>query len=111
MDAERGQLHQVLSNLCENAQRYSRGMPRIRLTYGIDSSIYAYIDVADTGPGVAAAIMPQLFEPFSSGRGGLGLGLYVSRELSRANGGSLLLAENTASGAVFRLRVKRGDSR
>ncbi|MDQ7073390.1 MAG: ATP-binding protein [Gammaproteobacteria bacterium] len=45
------------------------------------------IDVLDNGPGVSETALPQLFEPFQSERsGGIGLGLFLAREMALANG-------------------------
>ena len=107
-EVDKSQLHQVLTNLCENARRHSTGSPLVSLSIGKDGDMYSYIDIADTGPGITADKLQYLFEPFSSDSGGLGLGLYISRELVRANGGSLLLLASGNSGSVFRLRLQQG---
>lgn len=83
------QLHQVLSNLVENAWHYSRvdlEPPRVEIRLAIaDKDVL--IDVLDNGPGVSESALEHLFEPFSSERkGGTGLGLYLARELCQANG-------------------------
>jgi signal transduction histidine kinase len=67
------------------------------------------ISVADTGPGVPAALRETLFEPFVSGRPeGTGLGLAIARELAEAHGGRLTLDDPGAApgrGATFILEV------
>lgn len=63
------------------------------------------ITVADDGPGIAAEVMPRLFEPFASGRpGGTGLGLAIAKSIIEANGGTISAA-NEKPGAVFRIRL------
>lgn len=103
MDAS--QLRQVLSNLCENALRYSRGIPLIELKYGIrEETNRTYLDVIDHGPGIREDMLDNLFEPFiTSELHGSGLGLYVSRELCEANQASLSLFANSENGCCFRI--------
>lgn len=86
------QLRQIMVNLCSNAWHYSdealatdsepQVLVRMRTT-----SNEIFIEVLDNGPGVSETALPQLFEPFYSERtGGVGLGLFLSREMAQANG-------------------------
>ena len=61
------------------------------------------------GPALPERAMERLFEPFSasSSKGGAGLGLSIARELARAMGGDVTLSETSASGAVFKVVLKR----
>lgn len=60
------------------------------------------IDVADTGGGVPEALLPRLFQPFTTGRTrGLGLGLTVARRCQERQGGDLALRSTGASGSIF----------
>jgi signal transduction histidine kinase len=64
------------------------------------------VTVSDNGPGIAPNIRERLFMPFASARrGGTGLGLAIARELARAHGGDLVLAESGAGGTRFRLTI------
>ncbi len=82
-----GHLHQVLTNLCENALRHSRndGSPiKLRVRQGENST--ARLDVIDNGPGIDAGTADQMFEPFyTTATSGTGLGLYIARELCEIN--------------------------
>ena len=64
------------------------------------------VQIRDDGPGVDPVLRAQVFEPFFTTRsGGTGLGLYIARELSEANGAVLELRD-AAPGATFCLTLK-----
>ena len=65
--------------------------------------------MVDDGPGVSPEVLPRLFEAFgpTAGRLGNGLGLHVSREAARAQGGDLVLESTGPDGCVFALSVPR----
>lgn len=91
MDPE--QLHQVVTNLCQNALRHSppyTGSPLIRLDSGLDTEQRPTLDVIDWGTGVALDIVDFIFDPFfTTTPKGTGLGLYIARELCEGNGATL----------------------
>lgn len=99
-------LHQILTTLVQNALRYGRinDQPaRIRLRVGRLERA-PVIDVMDRGPGIAEAVVAQLFRPFfTTSEHGTGLGLYIARELCRANQARLDYVPVTAGGACFRV--------
>ncbi len=103
---------QVLANLIDNACKYSpKGRP-VHLS-GTSSNGHAVLAVEDSGPGVDPDDRERIFQRFtqldgsSDDRGGgVGLGLYIARELARSQGGDLLVAEPTGTaGARFELRL------
>jgi two-component system sensor histidine kinase HydH len=62
--------------------------------------------VRDTGPGIAAEILPKVFETFvSSKETGIGLGLPVSRRIAEDHGGTLMVFNLPGGGACFVLRL------
>ncbi len=100
---DRGHLHQVLTNLLENARHYaSEAVGAVKIEAWPDPATNRIdIHLTDDGPGIASKARSQIFEPFFTARtGGTGLGLYIARELCDANGARLSLREN-APGAHF----------
>ena len=103
-------LQQVLLNLLRNARDAMAGRPaelprRIRLAPAAAPGGQAALAVSDTGGGIAAEMLPRLFERFATSKPagvGLGLGLALSRDILLAFGGTLTAANN-AEGAVFTL--------
>ena len=60
------------------------------------------ISVADSGPGVADEVMDTIFEPFVTTKPlGMGMGLSISHSIVESHGGSLRMARNFPSGAIF----------
>ena len=100
-------VEQVLLNLLKNAIEALEHGGSVVLRTGV-SGDRAWIDVADSGPGLAPSMQQQLFNPFVSTKGeaGTGLGLAVSRRLARAQGGELEHIPG-ASGTTWRLSLSR----
>ena len=99
-------LHQILSALVHNALKYGRVMEepaRVRLRVAVQER-NAIVDVMDRGPGIPEAVAAQLFRPFfTTSEHGTGLGLYIARELCRANQARLEYVPVPAGGACFRV--------
>jgi PAS domain S-box-containing protein len=105
---DRLRVEQVVMNLLSNAFRYGAGAP-VTLAVRADSG-EAILEVRDHGPGVPAADLERIFERFERGsrsrnQGGLGLGLYVSREIARAHAGSIAARNLPDGGALFTVRL------
>ena len=107
-------LVQVLVNLLRNATDALDGIPDARIEVRGADSIrdgrrWASLTIADNGPGIDAAVLPRLFQPFSSTRmdsRGTGLGLAVSEGIVREHGGVLLARNRTdGRGAVFEIML------
>jgi signal transduction histidine kinase len=109
VDADRGQLYRVLSNLCRNAlqaiEQQETGKGHIRVLAARSGSRVT-IDVQDDGPGVPEKARVHLFQAFqgSARKGGTGLGLAVAHELVAAHGGSICLVE-AGQGTRFRIEI------
>lgn len=99
---------QILVNLIGNAIRYSPDGSVIRLDVSTDAG-FARISVTDQGAGIAVEDQERIFEKFErlgrSGDGGSGLGLFISRRLARAMGGSLTVASQDGEGSTFMLSL------
>jgi len=105
---DRGQLHQVLWNLCSNAIKYGTMTgeePRIDINAGRAPHIGgSYLDVIDRGPGIPADARGQLFEPFfTTSSQGTGLGLYIARELCENNHSRIEYIPVPTGGSCFRI--------
>jgi two-component system, NtrC family, sensor histidine kinase PilS len=103
---DRGHFEEMLVNLMSNAWRHSRkseASVTVMVTVN-DEMQRAIINVMDDGDGVADDIADRIFEPFFSGSGSTGLGLYLVRELALANGGSVRLG-SSQKGARFVLEL------
>lgn len=102
------QLRQIVWNLLDNAWHYSQqktNEQRVQIVLSIEDE-EVLIDVIDNGPGVSATILPSLFEPFQSERqGGTGLGLYLAREMSQANGVRLNYVFDKLDKSCFSLHI------
>jgi two-component system sensor histidine kinase PilS (NtrC family) len=109
------QLQQVLWNLCTNACRYGTqtdGTVLITLKMGLEPGRgRPFLDVQDTGPGVAPENVEKLFEPFfTTSSKGTGLGLYLARELCEANRAHLQYLPNPSGGSCFRITFAPASS-
>ena len=106
---DRGQLRQVLWNLCGNALRYCRRLPgSLMLKISLEGG-RVLLDVQDDGPGIPAVQQAKLFEPFSTTSSeGTGLGLYIAKELCEAND-ALLEYCTDGTGACFRITFGYGE--
>jgi two-component system sensor histidine kinase HydH len=102
-DAE--QLYEALLNLVQNsAQAAANGEVWIRSR---TSGSWIEVEVADSGPGIAAELLPKIFEPFVTTKPkGSGLGLAVVRRIVEAHGGSIAAANRAEGGASFTIRLK-----
>ncbi len=103
------QLAHVVDNLINNALAYSEGAPHVSVV-AMAETARAVVRVSDHGIGVADDMREAIFEPFRRGEHdqspGSGLGLYISRELARAHGGSLSLERSTPGrGSTFVLAL------
>jgi signal transduction histidine kinase len=103
---------QVLGNLLDNACKYSPDGEPVRLL-GTREGAEAVLAVEDTGPGIPEAERQRIFDRFTQlerhiqrRAGGVGLGLYIARQLARSQDGDLLVVDPTGGrGARFELHL------
>lgn len=111
--ADRERLLRVLTNLLDNAVRFTPEGGSIRVVVD-ESAGSARFTVADTGPGIAAEDLPHLFRPFwqaGSGSGGAGLGLAIALGLVEAHGGTMWVESAPGHGSAFHFTVPLGRNR
>jgi two-component system, OmpR family, sensor histidine kinase KdpD len=108
------QMQQVLTNLLENAARYSPG--GTPLTLGAEANSGGLeLWVTDHGPGVPREERERIFDRFyrlehhETEQHGTGMGLAISRGLVEAHGGRLWVEETPGGGATFRMRIPLGE--
>jgi signal transduction histidine kinase len=97
-------MEQVISNLLINAIKYGRGKP-IELTVSSDRS-GARISIRDSGTGISEADQARIFNRFEragsiASFGGLGLGLYITRQIVAAHAGTIGIESKVGKGATF----------
>ncbi|MGC4001503.1 MAG: GAF domain-containing protein [Anaeromyxobacter sp.] len=106
---DRDRMLQVLDNLLANAVRFTPAGGRVALDAGAGPE-GVWLTVTDTGPGIPAADLPLIFEPYWSRPGrtagqGTGLGLYITRALVEAHGGTIRAEAAPGGGARFTLQL------
>jgi signal transduction histidine kinase len=108
---DRDRLQQVLTNLLDNAVKFSPAGEEVRVSaYHQDSQVR--IEVADRGPGVPPEQQRVIFEKFgrghspgSPGTPGTGLGLFIARSIAVAHGGAVEVSSGPDVGATFTLTL------
>ena len=110
--ADSVKLRQILLNLLSNAVKFTSEGGHVSVTCdaGEQAGTVA-VHVADTGVGIASVLLEKVFEPFVqvgvpvSSDEGVGLGLWISRDLARAMGGELTVRSELDQGSVFTLTL------
>ncbi len=103
-------IEQVIANLLLNAAKFGRGKP---ITVSVDGDPdRARVAVADEGVGIAPEHHERIFERFeraiaTGGAVGLGLGLYIARQIVQAHGGAILLRSSVGAGSTFTVDLPR----
>jgi signal transduction histidine kinase len=110
--SDESKLHRVLVNLIENAAKYAPDGPIELEAMAAGARLLFF--VTDHGPGISAADKDRVFERFvqldqslTRRQGGLGLGLYLCRQLAELLGGEIVLTDTPGGGACFCLAVDR----
>jgi signal transduction histidine kinase len=107
---DRERLRQVLTNLIDNAVKYSPAGAEVEVRVHQDDS-QVRVSVSDRGPGIAKEDQKLIFEKFGrvtaagGGKPGTGLGLFIARSIAEAHGGWLDVASAPQRGATFTLSL------
>lgn len=96
---------EVLFNLLENAVKYTEAGGSIHITAEANE-MFVRLDIADTGRGISQEELPQIFKRFYRGNNvrdidGVGIGLFLAREIITAQGGHMKAASVPGQGTVF----------
>jgi signal transduction histidine kinase len=111
IDADR--MRQVVNNLVENAAQAMHGIDNAPGSSQIVVSTSLVADafeltIADTGPGIPAAVLSKVFEPLFSTKGfGTGLGLSVVRQIVEQHGGTVAIASDPGKGTRVSIKLPR----
>ncbi|MBI2395624.1 MAG: PAS domain S-box protein [Deltaproteobacteria bacterium] len=110
---DRSRLEQVVTNLLSNATKYGRGRPvEVSVREEAGDREVAVLTVRDHGIGISLEDQTRIFERFERatyGRdyAGLGLGLYIARQIVEASGGRIEVQSETGQGSAFRVVLPR----
>jgi two-component system CheB/CheR fusion protein len=110
VDGDARRLEQVLMNLMVNAFRHAHGSGGVDVRLRSEGDV-AVIEVQDYGPGIPEHALPQIFSRFYQteadrhARSGLGLGLFIAREIVAAHGGTIDVRSIEGDGATFLVRL------
>jgi signal transduction histidine kinase len=105
---DRIQIEQVVFNLVRNSVEAMAGSARriVNIVAARAGDDMVEVSIADTGPGLPAAIQETLFQPFHTTKAdGLGIGLSICRTIVEAHGGRLMAGDNPGGGTVFRFTL------
>jgi two-component system sensor kinase FixL len=106
--ADRVQIQQVVMNLARNAVEAMASSERRELTVktSAENDNFVRVDVIDTGPGIDAAVMERLFQPFVTTKdSGMGIGLTICQSIIQAHDGRIWAIPNDSGGVTFSFRL------
>ena len=104
------QIQQVFLNLVLNAVDAMPEGGRLQIqTAGTERPIGVRISFTDSGTGIAADVLPHVFDPFYSTKpSGLGLGLFISKDIVEQHGGQIEVQDAAGEGAIFKVWLPAG---
>ena len=106
--ADRDGLCRVFANLIGNAVKFTPEHGRVTVRAALEGDVVRFA-VSDTGPGIAEAEVPHVFERFWQSSGhhvpGAGLGLAIAREIVEAHGGRIWVETGRGAGTTFHFTV------
>ena len=118
LDGDAGKVRLVVRNILENAVKFSGAAAQAVEASVEEQNEEAVLTFTDHGPGIPAADLPNIFEPFyrvdrsrSKASGGFGLGLSICKRIVEAHGGSIAAENRPTGGARFVVRLPRNRGR
>jgi two-component system, sensor histidine kinase and response regulator len=108
-EADRARLMQLFQNLLGNAVKFTKAGDSIHITSRTRGN-HAQIEIADSGPGIAADDLPHIFDPYYSAskkhqKTGTGLGLYIAKGIVDAHGGTIRCVSEPGVGTTFNITL------
>jgi hypothetical protein len=106
---DRERLSQVISNLVTNAIQHGK-VQHVRVTAGNENDL-VLIEVHNQGPAIPQDRLATIFNPLeqerhsNQGRAGLGLGLFICKEIVKAHGGTISATSSRDAGTIFAMRL------
>lgn len=113
--ADRDRIHQVLSNLVDNAIKYGSPTGWVKIHIRVKDE-KVYVSVEDNGPGIEEEHLEKIFRRFyrvdksrSREKGGTGLGLAICKHLMSAHGEQISVASTVGTGTTFTFSLKKAN--
>ena len=113
VEASQVQIEQVLMNLAQNSIRALKQVSKPERNINVTSDARdgtAILAVADSGPGIPEHLATEVFDPFKSGAGSLGMGLAICRRIATAHGGKIWHETSELGGAKFVFSLPLGGT-
>lgn len=111
--ADKIRLEQMLTNLIDNATKFSRSEGKVTINLEEKESVYL-INIADEGEGISSEHLQRIFERFyrtdrarSREIGGTGLGLAIVKHLARLHGGEVSVVSHLGKGSIFTIELPK----
>jgi signal transduction histidine kinase len=105
LSSDRVKIKQIVQNLVDNALKHA-GNAGVEVSVAAAPSGEAIrLVVRDRGPGIAADVLPRLFEPGATGGGGTGFGLYIVRSFAEALGGRVAAYSTPGQGTAVTIEL------
>ena len=108
---DRDHLEQAIGNLLDNAVRYSPNGGKVQVTLQVENG-EACVTVADSGIGIPQESLPKIFQPYFRHEAakrvkadGMGVGLYITREIILAHGGRIWVESEVGKGSAFHVAL------
>ena len=111
IEVDRRRIEQVLTNILSNATKFTPKQGQIDIRIG-ETSENVQVCIADNGPGIPSGERTHIFDKFyvvTDGRGlsGLGLGLYISKQLIDLHGGRIWVDSQMTNGSTFCFEIPK----